>query len=180
MKPTLLLMCAIAFGAMTSIASSQTAAPPTKADLIFTHGNVYTGAVGVGSLGSTSRAEAIAVRGDRILAVGSRDEIARLKGPHVGCRRDGCAIGRNRGDGSRAGFLSGPEHRGTIALNVLKIRLPHQVCPANQSREAKSCGRNFKKTPPANQSLRPDRQLSYAFRLTTMAQLRVRVDCSKG
>ncbi|MGH9643384.1 MAG: amidohydrolase [Terriglobales bacterium] len=67
---------------MTSTLSSQTA-PATKADLIFTHGNIYTGAVGVGSLGSTRRAEAIAVRGDRILAVGTRDEIGKLKGPQT-------------------------------------------------------------------------------------------------
>ena len=35
------------------------------------------------ALGSTTRAEAIAVRGDRILAVGTRDEIAKVKGPQT-------------------------------------------------------------------------------------------------
>ncbi|MGC2248649.1 MAG: amidohydrolase family protein, partial [Terriglobales bacterium] len=70
-------------------AAPKTAAPPTKADVIFTHGNVYTGAIaasaafGPTSLGLTKRAEAIAVRGDRILAVGTRDEIAKLKGPQT-------------------------------------------------------------------------------------------------
>ncbi len=67
----------------TSNMLAQNAASPSKADVIFTHGNVYTGAVGVGSLGSTKRAEAIAVRGDRILAVGTRDEINKMKGPQT-------------------------------------------------------------------------------------------------
>ncbi len=55
-----------------------------KADLIFTHGNIYTGAIAASSaLGSTQRAEALAVRGDRILAVGNRDAIMKLKGPET-------------------------------------------------------------------------------------------------
>ena len=55
-----------------------------KADLIFTHGNIYTGLVdAAASLGAGKRAEALAVRGDRILAVGTRDEIMKLKGPET-------------------------------------------------------------------------------------------------
>jgi predicted amidohydrolase YtcJ len=55
-----------------------------KADVIFTHGNIYTGAVDpAASLGAGKRAEALAVRGDRILAVGARDEIMKLKGPET-------------------------------------------------------------------------------------------------
>jgi predicted amidohydrolase YtcJ len=55
-----------------------------KADVIFTHGNIYTGAVDpAASLGAGKRAEALAVRGDRILAVGARDEIMKLKGPQT-------------------------------------------------------------------------------------------------
>lgn len=57
-------------------------APKPKADAIFMHGNVYTGVVdATASLGAGKRAEALAVRGDRILAVGTRDEIIKLKGP---------------------------------------------------------------------------------------------------
>ncbi len=84
----------MALSVSAQTAAPQTAAPPTRADIIFTHGNVYTGAAaasasfgpssfGFTSLGLTKRAEAIAVRGDRILAVGTREELAKLKGPQT-------------------------------------------------------------------------------------------------
>jgi predicted amidohydrolase YtcJ len=69
-------------GASTQIA--QPSAQKPKADLIFTHGNIFTGVVdAAASLGSGKRAEALAVLGDRILAVGARDEIMKLKGPET-------------------------------------------------------------------------------------------------
>ncbi len=50
--------------------------------MIFTHGNIYSGVVDpAASLGAGKRSEALAVRGDQILAVGTRDEIMKLKGP---------------------------------------------------------------------------------------------------
>ena len=65
-------------------ASAQNSAPQPKADVIFTHGNIYTGVIDVSaSLGAGKRAEALAIRGDRILAVGTREEIAKLKGPET-------------------------------------------------------------------------------------------------
>ncbi len=74
--PILLLVLSVATGA-----SAQSAQKP-KADLIFTHGNIYTGVVdAASSLGGSKRAESLAVLGDRILAVGARDEIMKLKGP---------------------------------------------------------------------------------------------------
>ena len=79
MTRTLILLCAV-----TSGVSAQNAPPLPKADVIFTHGNVYTGVVDPSSsLGSGKRAEAIALRGDRILAVGTRDEIMKRKGPET-------------------------------------------------------------------------------------------------
>jgi predicted amidohydrolase YtcJ len=64
--------------------SVQSSAQKAKADLIFTHGNIFTGVVdAAASLGSGKRAEALAVLGDRILAVGARDEIMKLKGPET-------------------------------------------------------------------------------------------------
>ena len=64
--------------------SAQSSAQKPKADLIFTHGNIFTGVVdAAASLGSGKRAEALAVLGDRILAVGARDEIMKLKGPET-------------------------------------------------------------------------------------------------
>src|SRR5258706_3168472 len=68
-----------------SLAASGTAqnAPEKekpKADVIFTHGNIYTGIVDTSSLVAGTRAEAIAIRGDRILAVGTREEVLKTKG----------------------------------------------------------------------------------------------------
>src|ERR1019366_1024084 len=60
---------------------AQNAQKP-KADLIFTHGNIYTGVVDpAASLGAGKRAEALAIRGDRILAVGMPDDVMKWKGP---------------------------------------------------------------------------------------------------
>jgi predicted amidohydrolase YtcJ len=65
-------------------ASTPKTAQKPKADVIFTHGNIYTGVVDAAApLGAGKRAEALAVVGDRILAVGARDEIMKLKGPET-------------------------------------------------------------------------------------------------
>ncbi len=63
----------------TMFAQNETAKP--KADVIFLHGNIYTGIVDASTLGAGKRAEAIAVRGDRILTVGAREEVLKTKGP---------------------------------------------------------------------------------------------------
>jgi predicted amidohydrolase YtcJ len=54
-----------------------------KADLIFVHGNVYTGVMMASGFSAIQRAEAIAVRGDRILAVGDGADLLKLKGPET-------------------------------------------------------------------------------------------------
>jgi hypothetical protein len=62
--------------------AGQNAAKP-KANAIFTHANIYTGAMlanTTSSLAATKRAEALAIGGDRILAVGTRDEVMKWKG----------------------------------------------------------------------------------------------------
>ncbi len=59
---------------LASFSLAQENAP--KADVIFVHGNIY---LGTGS----SRAQALAVRGERIQAVGSETEIIALKGPET-------------------------------------------------------------------------------------------------
>jgi len=65
-----------------SLCTAQAQDPPAKpkADLIFVHGNVYTGVADGSSFKSIKRAQAIAVRGDRIEAVGENAEILKLKG----------------------------------------------------------------------------------------------------
>jgi predicted amidohydrolase YtcJ len=68
--------------------SGQQAAPAAadaepKADIIFMHANVYTGVPANTPFSSILREEAIAVRGDRIQAVGKAIEIEKLKGPQT-------------------------------------------------------------------------------------------------
>ncbi|MGB0044429.1 MAG: amidohydrolase family protein [Terriglobales bacterium] len=80
--PMLLLAVASSMSAQNDASVQRT--PKPKAELIFTHGNIYTGMVdATASLGSGKRAEALAVVGDRILGVGTRDEIMKLKGPET-------------------------------------------------------------------------------------------------
>jgi predicted amidohydrolase YtcJ len=65
--------------------AGQNVAKP-KADVIFTHANIYTGAVpasATSSLAATKRVESLAISGDRILAVGTRDEVMKWKGPET-------------------------------------------------------------------------------------------------
>ena len=61
--------------------SAQNTPDKPKADVIFTHGNVYTGSVNPSSLVAGQRAEAIAIWGDHIVAVGTRDDVLKTKGP---------------------------------------------------------------------------------------------------
>ncbi len=74
---TALILCL----ALAASVAAQNAPEKPKADVIFTHGNVYTGIVDTASMVAGQRAEAIAIRGDRILAVGTRDEVLKAKGP---------------------------------------------------------------------------------------------------
>ncbi len=54
-----------------------------KADAIYIHANVYTGVPANSQFSSIGREEAIAVRGDRIQAVGKNVDIQKLKGPQT-------------------------------------------------------------------------------------------------
>ena len=79
-----ILLLAAASGVLAQSGVSVSGAPKPKADWIFTHGNIYTGAVDTSaSLGGSRRAEALAVVGDRILAVGARDQVMKLQGPET-------------------------------------------------------------------------------------------------
>ena len=80
--PGLLVACSLAAQTGTSMQK----APGPRADLIFVHANIYTGVVEAASslgAGAGKRGEALAVAGDRILAVGARDEVMKLKGPET-------------------------------------------------------------------------------------------------
>ena len=85
-----LVLVILTFVAMLRVAQmqAQNAAPATmdskpKADIIFVHANVYTGVPANSQFSSIQREEAMAVRGDRIQAVGKNFEIEKLKGPQT-------------------------------------------------------------------------------------------------
>ena len=63
-------------------AAHEQPAPP-RAEKIFLHANVYTGVADTSAFKSIRRAQAVAVRGDRIQAVGENAEILKLKGPET-------------------------------------------------------------------------------------------------
>jgi hypothetical protein len=68
-----------------SSAQATQVAPDTrpKADVIFIHANVYTGVPANTPFSSILREEAIAVKGDRIQAVGKTLDLEKLKGPQT-------------------------------------------------------------------------------------------------
>jgi predicted amidohydrolase YtcJ len=69
-------------GVMSAMQAEDQPAKP-KADVIFVRGNVYTGVAMASGFKAIQRAEAVAVRGDRIDAVGETAEILKLKGPET-------------------------------------------------------------------------------------------------
>ncbi|MGO9863895.1 MAG: amidohydrolase [Terriglobales bacterium] len=82
LAPILLLAVASSLSAQSGV--SPASAPKPKAELIFTHANIYTGVVNASVMfGANRRSEALALVGDRILAVGTREEIMKLKGPET-------------------------------------------------------------------------------------------------
>jgi predicted amidohydrolase YtcJ len=83
--PAFILLAAAAFCSAQSQSpmSAPAAAQGPKADIIFVHANVYTGVPSNAQFSSILREEAIAVRGDRIQAVGKNLDIQKLKGPQT-------------------------------------------------------------------------------------------------
>jgi len=80
----LVVFCCLAFLQARNPAVGQTpAAPNPKADTIYVHANVYTGVPATSQFSSVLREQAIAVRGNRIQAVGKNVEIEKLKGPQT-------------------------------------------------------------------------------------------------
>ena len=79
-----ILLLAVVSAVSAQNAGSPQSAQKPKADVIYTHANIYTGVVDVAvPFGAGRRWDALAVRGERILAVGPRDEIMKLKGPET-------------------------------------------------------------------------------------------------
>jgi len=78
----LLTALLVAAGSCAQNADAPGASKP-KADVIFIHGNIYTGVPANSAFSSIDREEAIAVRGDRIEAIGKNLDIEKLKGPQT-------------------------------------------------------------------------------------------------
>ncbi|MGA7929184.1 MAG: amidohydrolase [Candidatus Sulfotelmatobacter sp.] len=78
---TLWAAAALCWAQSQSPPATPAAASGPKADIIFIHANVYTGVPATTPFSLILREEAIAVRGDRIQAVGKNVEIEKLKGP---------------------------------------------------------------------------------------------------
>jgi len=78
---------AVLVGILAALSVGQTSAPAAdtkpKADVIFVHANVYTGVPANTQFASIERHEAIAVKGDRILAVGKTVDMDKFKGPQT-------------------------------------------------------------------------------------------------
>jgi hypothetical protein len=77
------LCCFASLQAQNSTPGQAAASPVSKADIIFIHANVYTGVPANAQFSSILREEAIAVRGERIQAVGKNVDIQKLKGPQT-------------------------------------------------------------------------------------------------
>jgi predicted amidohydrolase YtcJ len=76
------LIC-ICFASASLAQNAPPADAKPKADLLFVHANVYTGVPANTPFSSILREEAIAVKGDRILAVGKTLDLEKLKGPQT-------------------------------------------------------------------------------------------------
>jgi hypothetical protein len=77
MKPLLAAFSAVF---LPFITMAQNQAVP-KADVIYVHANIYTGTSGSSSFHEVQRAQAMALRGDRVLAISTETDVLKLKGP---------------------------------------------------------------------------------------------------
>ena len=77
LKTAVLLFCILSM----VLAEDKPSQP--KADIILVHGNTYTGVEVPSSFHAIQRVEAMAIRGDRVQALGAENEILKLKGPQT-------------------------------------------------------------------------------------------------
>ena len=87
LKLTIALGASVVAGMMMSSASvgqnASTSEAKPKADILFVHANIYTGVPANSQFSSILREEALAVKGDRILAVGKVTDLQKFKGPQT-------------------------------------------------------------------------------------------------
>jgi hypothetical protein len=77
------MLCSALAASFGQEAAPSSADTQPKADIIFQHANVYTGVPANTQFSSILREEAIAVRGDRIQAVGKSIDLEKFKGPQT-------------------------------------------------------------------------------------------------
>ena len=65
----------------SSLTLSQTPPVLPKADVIYIHGDIYTGVFGASSFHVAMRAKAMAITGDHIVAIGDDEDVLKRKGP---------------------------------------------------------------------------------------------------
>jgi predicted amidohydrolase YtcJ len=121
-RTTIVVALFAAAGVASSLAPGPAAAQRPPADLLVTNGTVFTGA-------GRAPAEALAVTGDRVVAVGTRQEIEALRGPaSVVVDAGGGAVVPGFND-SHVHFLSGAQSlqeldlSGTRTLDEVQQRI---------------------------------------------------------
>ena len=79
----MVLMVCLASASSDRRAVAETSTPVPTADAIYIRANIYTGVAGADSFHEVERAEAMAVKGDRILALGKETDLVKFKGPNT-------------------------------------------------------------------------------------------------
>jgi len=82
-RTLMLLLFCLASGPSDRGVVAQTSTPVPKADSIFVRANIYTGVAGADSFHEVERAVAMAVKADRILALGKETDLLKFKGPNT-------------------------------------------------------------------------------------------------
>lgn len=78
-----LLGCILVSAAVSGQNAAAVQDSKPKADVIFVHANIYTGIPANSQFSSIDREEALAIKGDRIMAVGKTVDLQKLKGPQT-------------------------------------------------------------------------------------------------
>jgi predicted amidohydrolase YtcJ len=117
---------------MLMLVATPSDSPPSPADLVLLHARIWTGDPG------KPEAQALAARGGRIVAVGSDDDIAKLKGKRT-------AVVDAAGRRVVPGFIDAHTHMSMGGFNLLALDLRRTKDPAEFTRSVA----DFAKTRPA-------------------------------
>jgi predicted amidohydrolase YtcJ len=82
-RTLMLLWFCLASGRIDRRVIAETSTPVPQADSIFVRADIYTGVAGTDSFHEVQRAVGMAVKADRILALGKETDLAKFKGPNT-------------------------------------------------------------------------------------------------